>query len=32
MATHDTTVLDRALDAFSEVKQAFEAEHGELPR
>src|ERR671935_1709392 len=31
MATHDTATLDRALDAFSEVKDAFEAEHGPLP-
>jgi hypothetical protein len=28
MATHDHAVLDRALDVFSEVKAAFEAEHG----
>ena len=28
MATHDTATLDRALDAFSRVKTAFEAEHG----
>jgi len=31
MATHDTATLDRALDAFSHVKTAFEAEHGPLP-
>ena len=31
MATHDTTTLDRALTIFSEVKRAFEAEHGALP-
>src|SRR5215204_1858992 len=31
MATHDRAVLDRALDAFGEVKQRFEAEHGPLP-
>ena len=31
MATHDDAVLDRALDAFSQVKAAFEAEHGRLP-
>jgi 8-amino-7-oxononanoate synthase len=31
MATHDTATLDRALDAFARVKQAFEAEHGPLP-
>lgn len=31
MATHDTATLDRALDAFSRVKAAFEAEHGPLP-
>jgi len=32
MATHDTETLDRALDAFSAVKAAFEEEHGPLPR
>jgi 8-amino-7-oxononanoate synthase len=32
MATHDHTVLDRALDVFSDVKAAFEAEHGPLPQ
>ena len=32
MATHDQATLDRALDAFSAVKEAFEAEHGALPR
>jgi 8-amino-7-oxononanoate synthase len=32
MATHDRETLDRALDAFAEVKQAFEREHGPLPR
>jgi 8-amino-7-oxononanoate synthase len=31
MATHDRAVLDRALAAFSTVKQAFESEHGHLP-
>jgi 8-amino-7-oxononanoate synthase len=31
MATHDRATLDRALDAFSTVKMAFEAEHGPLP-
>lgn len=31
MATHDTAVLDRALDAFAHVKRDFEAEHGPLP-
>jgi 8-amino-7-oxononanoate synthase len=31
MATHDTTTLDRALDAFRTVKAAVEAEHGPLP-
>jgi 8-amino-7-oxononanoate synthase len=31
MATHDRDVLDRALDAFRQVKGAFEAEHGPLP-
>ena len=31
MATHDRATLDRALDAFGEVKQRFEAEHGPLP-
>jgi 8-amino-7-oxononanoate synthase len=31
MATHDRATLDRALAAFGEVKQAFEAEHGPLP-
>ena len=31
MATHDRATLDRALDAFSAVKAAFEAEHGPLP-
>jgi 8-amino-7-oxononanoate synthase len=31
MATHETAVLDRALDAFARVKSAFEAEHGPLP-
>ena len=32
MATHDAAVLDRALDVFSDVKAAFEAEHGPLPQ
>jgi 8-amino-7-oxononanoate synthase len=31
MATHDHETLDRALDAFAAVKQAFEQEHGSLP-
>ena len=31
MATHDTAVLDRALEAFATVKRQFEAEHGPLP-
>jgi 8-amino-7-oxononanoate synthase len=31
MATHDRATLDRALQAFSSVKTAFEAEHGPLP-
>jgi 8-amino-7-oxononanoate synthase len=32
MATHDRPTLDRALDRFASVKEAFEAEHGPLPR
>jgi 8-amino-7-oxononanoate synthase len=32
MATHDAATLERALELFGEVKQAFEAEHGPLPR
>jgi 8-amino-7-oxononanoate synthase len=32
MATHDRATLDRALDAFSIVKENFEREHGPLPR
>jgi 8-amino-7-oxononanoate synthase len=31
MATHDTTVLDEALEIFRAAKQAFEADHGPLP-
>ncbi len=31
MATHDRATLDRALQAFAEVKRSFEAEHGPLP-
>ncbi len=31
MATHDRPTLDRALEAFTAVKRAFEAEHGALP-
>jgi len=31
MATHDDATLDDALEIFSEVKRAFEAEHGPLP-
>jgi 8-amino-7-oxononanoate synthase len=32
MATHDDATLDRALEVFAQVKRAFEAEHGPLPR
>ncbi|HEX2397460.1 MAG TPA: aminotransferase class I/II-fold pyridoxal phosphate-dependent enzyme [Solirubrobacteraceae bacterium] len=31
MATHDRGDLDRALEAFDEVKRVFEAQHGPLP-
>jgi 8-amino-7-oxononanoate synthase len=31
MASHDTDVLDRALETFARVKRSFEAEHGPLP-
>jgi 8-amino-7-oxononanoate synthase len=31
MATHDRGDLDRALDAFDQVKRDFEAQHGPLP-
>ncbi len=31
MATHDRGTLDRALEAFSSVKERFEADHGALP-
>jgi 8-amino-7-oxononanoate synthase len=31
MATHDDATLERALDVFTSVKRAFEAEHGPLP-
>jgi len=31
MATHSRAVLDEALEAFADVKRAFEAEHGPLP-
>ena len=31
MATHDRETLDRALEAFAEVKRGFESEHGPLP-
>ena len=31
MATHDTAVLDRALDSFASVKAQFESDHGPLP-
>ena len=31
MATHDSVVLDRALDIFADVKARFESEHGPLP-
>jgi 8-amino-7-oxononanoate synthase len=30
MATHDHATLDRALEAFAQVKRQFEAEHGAL--
>ena len=32
MATHDRPTLDRALNAFSIVKENFEREHGPLGR
>jgi 8-amino-7-oxononanoate synthase len=32
MATHDRPTLDRALAVFADVKNAFESEHGQLPR
>jgi 8-amino-7-oxononanoate synthase len=32
MATHDRPTLDRALERFASVKEAFEADHGPLPR
>jgi 8-amino-7-oxononanoate synthase len=32
MATHDRPTLDLALERFASVKEAFEAEHGPLPR
>jgi 8-amino-7-oxononanoate synthase len=32
MATHDRPTLERALQAFAEVKLTFEAEHGALPQ
>ena len=31
MATHDRATLDRALQAFADVKRSFEDEHGALP-
>jgi 8-amino-7-oxononanoate synthase len=31
MATHERSTLDRALSAFSQVKDTFEREHGALP-
>jgi 8-amino-7-oxononanoate synthase len=31
MATHERSVLDRALSAFADVKRSFEADHGPLP-
>ena len=31
MATHDRDTLDQALEVFGDAKQAFEAEHGQLP-
>ena len=31
MATHERSLLDRALETFGAVKRAFEAEHGPLP-
>jgi 8-amino-7-oxononanoate synthase len=31
MATHERATLDRALQAFADVRAAFEAEHGPLP-
>ncbi len=31
MATHDETVIDRALNTFEQVKRDFEAKHGPLP-
>jgi 8-amino-7-oxononanoate synthase len=31
MATHDEATLDRALEAFANVKATFEKEHGPLP-
>jgi 8-amino-7-oxononanoate synthase len=31
MATHDTAVLDRALDTFGRVKAEFESTNGPLP-
>jgi 8-amino-7-oxononanoate synthase len=32
MATHERETIERALDAFADVKRRFEAEHGPLPR
>jgi 8-amino-7-oxononanoate synthase len=31
MATHERATLDEAIEAFAQVKRAFEAEHGPLP-
>ena len=31
MATHERRDLDRALEAFAQVKRSFEAQHGPLP-
>jgi 8-amino-7-oxononanoate synthase len=31
MATHEPSVLDRALDVFGRAKARFEADHGPLP-
>jgi 8-amino-7-oxononanoate synthase len=32
MATHDRETIERALEAFADVKRHFEAEHGPLPQ
>jgi 8-amino-7-oxononanoate synthase len=31
MATHSEQTIDSALDTFSQVKAAFESDHGPLP-